>query len=1040
MTTQPTALEQLKGFLNKLFQFESQDLDFGIYRILHYKRSEIKEFIDKLLVDKVQEQLRTFSSDELNVLKAKAQELEQDDNINNYLQALGENPQEADILYKYNKAKIDQYKSLKKQLDAAHNAGNAEELIYNNLTQFFSRYYDKGDFISKRRYGKSDKYVVPYNGEETHFYWANHDQYYIKSSEFFQNFSFKQPHSSGTLKVHFKLTEAATEQGNVKAEKNKYFILSGKAPELEGDDLNVYFEFRPLHESEEKETSGNNKQETLNANAAETLKSALLKQTITAGLWAEDEEGHSVLLRKLNQYTRKNSFDFFIHKDLKGFLQRELDYYIKTELVQVDDLYVLDSEQHFENIRHNFKLIKSFKLIADTIIEFLAQIENFQKQLWEKKKFVLSTEWVITLDKLTEWLEPAAYEAFITAALQNQQQLTEWKNLFGAAVLPRWEGLTIDDLKADLHTWRKLPVDTAHYSPEFKLALLTALSEKINLEEEANGLVINSDNFHGLTILQEKFHESIRCVHIDPPYNTDTGGFLYKNSYRRSSWLSMIENRIKASIQLLDGRASLLTHIDEYEHENLYQILQTNKLTYLTSVIWDKKNPMMGGKGIAIQHEYIIWASKHEGQFEAKTENSKLILSKAKELISKYGGVNDTSKVEFSQWIREEKVLSGGDRAYQFLEEDGRVYQSVGMSWPNPNPAPEQFFMPLIHPVTLKPCPVPSKGWSRSPAKMKELLDKDEIIFGKDERVQPRRKIYLTKESKKPISSIISNGKKGKADLEKLGLGFSYSHPVALYEEIVNSTLFESSGYTLDYFAGSGTNFHAVMKLNSMDNGTRKCILIEQGAYVHTLIIPRIKKVAYSYDWKDGQPKNMNGLGAFVKYQRLEQYEEALENIAFTAPAGAVQQALTFDEYLPKYFLEFETRGSKSLVNVSAMQNPWGYTLKVWDGYTYGTEQPADLVETFNYLIGLHMQKHITREHKGRRYTFVWGHNNAQKKSLIIWRDTTGWQPTDYDQDRDYIVSQLEQFEQEQLYINGQSTVPGALMVEDVFKTAMIPG
>lgn len=164
----------------------------------------------------------------------------------------------------------------------------------------------------------------------------------------------------------------------------------------------------------------------------------------------------------------------------------------------------------------------------------------------------------------------------------------------------------------------------------------------------------------------------------------------------------------------------------------------------------------------------------------------------------------------------------------------------------------------------------------------------------------------------------------------------------------------ERNTINLDFFPGSGTTFHAVQLLNSEDNGMRKCILIEQGEYFYSTILPRIKKIAFTFEWKKGEPKDnsMDGLGMFLKYQRLEQYEESLENISFNASEDALQKSLQFEQYIPKYFLEFETKGSQALVNTEVMKDPWDYKLKVWDGFTYDTEQAVDLVETFNYLIG----------------------------------------------------------------------------------------
>ena len=183
----------------------------------------------------------------------------------------------------------------------------------------------------------------------------------------------------------------------------------------------------------------------------------------------------------------------------------------------------------------------------------------------------------------------------------------------------------------------------------------------------------------------------------------------------------------------------------------------------------------------------------------------------------------------------------------------------------------------------------------------------------------------------------------------------------------------------------------------------------------------------------------MNGIGVFFKYQRLEQYEESLENIAFSVNEDSAQKALDLNNYIPKYFLGFETRNSKTLVNTEAMQNPWDYKLKVWDGFTYDNEQAVDLVETFNYLIGLHMQKCITKEIEGVKYQFVIGNNNAGRKIAIVWRNIVGWVLSDFEKDSTALKEELKAFTYDLLYINGQAHIDNYQPIEEVFKNKMIP-
>jgi len=1053
MANNDSALEQLKSFLNELFQFDSQDLDFGVYKILHYKRKEIKDFIDKLLVDKVKEQLQTLTSEESKKALQQLKDLEKDEFIQGWINASEE---ERKVGEKMAGSKVAEYRRVKTLVDEARVAEGTENHIYNHLTLFFSRYYDKGDFISKRRFGKNEKYVVPYNGEETHFYWANHDQYYIKSSETIQQYAFKITTPKDNMVVNFKLTSAQVEQGNVKADEPNFFILSEKEAEIGEKETTFFFEYRPLTDDEKKTFKGNNKQDILNERAFEALKNKYGNEINLIKLWKTDKDNKALLLKKINHYTRKNKYDFFIHKNLKGFLQRELDYYIKSELINVDDLYVTEVDSYFDRLKHNVKTIKVFKNIADTIIEFVSQIEDFQKKLWEKKKFVLSTEWVITIDRLVDYIGEEAAKPVLEKVIKNEKQVAEWKELFGEEIFDDWGKINLSVLaplretkqaeldfsrrRKDAKEWLKLPIDTVHFSKEFKIELLNKLSEKIDLEEEADGLVMHSDNFHGINLLVEIQKNNIKCIHIDPPYNTTTSGFLYKNTYEHSSWLTMMDNRLKSSIDLLKSSASYHVHIDENEYERLHTLFDSYKLYNAGPIIWDKRNPMNGGSGLATQHEYIIWRTFDNHIIYARNKNVLAMLKKVDELIEAEGELNDNVRKNFSNWINSNKELSGGEKAYRYIDDEGKLYQSVSLRAPEPR-SEEKFHKPLIHPVTKKPCAIPPNGFSRTPETLKDMMDKGEILFGKDESTQPRQKVLLKKTTQRQLSTLIQDGKKGKADTAPLGLDFPYCHPTSLYSELIGASDVNDNEYVLDFFAGSGTTFHSVMILNKEDKQFRKCILIEQGDYVYTIIIPRIKKIAYTFDWKDGKPKNgsMNGLGVFFKYQRLEQYEEALENIAFTASKDAQQQALQFDQYIPKYMLEFETKNSQTLVYTEAMKNPWDYKLKVWDGFTYDTGQAVDLIETFNYLIGLHMQKCITKEINGNTYQFVYGHNNANKNILAVWRSVKDWEIEDYKADSEALKAELKNYTYDLLYINEQAHIEGYQPIEEVFKNKMLP-
>lgn len=1023
MAKNTTSLEQLKSFLNQLFQFDSQDLDFGVYKILHYKKNEIANFIDQLLVDKVKTALQTLSADEVKQVQRQIAKMEKSTSLKKWLEAVEKNDENRlDIYEEDYKNEITQYKELKAKAAESTVSVETENQIYNHLTLFFSRYYDKGDFISKRRFGKNEKYVVPYNGEETHFHWANQDQYYIKSSETFNQYAFKVPSHIGEVVINFKLTEAQVEQGNVKENDTNYFILSEKNANINEKEAHFFFEYRPLTTEEKKQVKTRNKQDTLDEIAFDFLKKEFGTNPIFANLWKEQEE-KPLLLKKLQHYTRKNKHDFFIHKNLKGFLERELDYYIKSELVNVDDLYVTDTDSHFDRLKHNLKTIKVFKSIADTIIAFVSQIEDFQKKLWEKKKFVLSTEWVITIDRLVEYVGEKATKPILEEVIKNERQVVEWEELFGVTDIGKHP------------EWKKLPIDTQYFSSEFKYELLNTLSSKVDIKEKSDGLVINTDNYQGLIVLEKCFNQKISCVYIDPPYNTEkdrsTGKFIYKDGFSESTWLTFLDERIKHVKPLLDiTDGSIYCSIDDNQQATLELLLDKHfsRNNLMGNLIWS--HGRTSSSHYTQAHEYILsYAVDKEKKPLFSYEGDSVISDRA---IKKPGTKNPASEIRFPAGMDfecDDKVFPNKFGKEEPVEVIEGIFEAKDGK--------------LANDVILK------AGWT-----MKDMIEK--WIRGesvKDSKGQIVNRFFFKSNGVLQYEKIkgtihprtIIEGKTTKQGSNMLRAlfnsdPFEFPKPPSLIADIISTnTSSESSSLVLDFFPGSGTTFHATQIANKSGKKV-KCILTEMGNYTYSIIIPRIKKVAYTFDWKDGKPKDgsMNGLGVFFKYQRLEQYEEALENIAFNASEDAAQKALEFEQYIPKYFLEFETKGSQTLVNTAAMKDPWDYKLKVWDGFTYDTEQAVDLVETFNYLIGLHMQKCITKELNGKKYQFIYGHNNANKNILVVWRSVKDWSVDDFKADASTIKTELKAFEYDLLYINDQAHIESYQPIEEVFKNKML--
>ena len=502
-------------------------------------------------------------------------------------------------------------------------------------------------------------------------------------------------------------------------------------------------------------------------------------------------------------------------------------------------------------------------------------------------------------------------------------------------------------------------------------------------------------------------------------------------------------DRLSIASTLLTDEGHFLCHIDENEFERLGLLFDCSGIPDAGTVIWDKRNPMTAGRGIATQHEYIIWRSAINRSIYQRNVSIQAMLRTAQSIIAKHGGVTDEARREYTEWVRKNPRLTGGEKAYCYLDEQGRIYQSVSLRAPEPRTDPK-FFQPLIHPITGKPCPVPPNGFSRTPETLRAMVERGEILFGPDETTQPRQKRFLTQDSQMQMRSVIQDAKRGKGDLEPLGLDFPYCHPVSLYEELVAAAAPEDSDLILDYFAGSGTTGHAVINLNREDGGRRKFILVEMAAYFDTVLLPRLKKVTFSPEWKDGKPKRVATAEEaergplIIKVIRLESYEDALNNL-LPSEESSGQVALQFEDYLLKYMLQWETRKSETLLNVEKISKPFDYCLHIYrDGET--RVQKVDLPETFNYLIGLDVAKRQLLDDNDRYYLVYRGATREGKSTVVIWRETAGWTEEDYKRDRDFVAKHKFTEGADVIYVNGDSLIPGAQALEGVFKAKMFAG
>ncbi len=1141
--------EKLINLFKELFQLDQPDLDFGLYRIMHARSSEISQFLDTDLLPQVKASFAAYQPADKAAIQA-----ELDKTINSVKDA-GMDPEQAP---KVKELRI-------KLANEAVDINSLESEVYDHLYGFFRRYYSEGDFISKRVY-KEGVYAIPYEGEEVKLHWANADQYYIKTSEYLRDYAFRLNPNNETdpKRVHFRLADVAEgEHGNVKeAEgKSRVFVLargrddvttkntkgtkeediateSTENPKkeeeiswigLENGDLVIKFEYRPatLSDWPEDQRAGKTKPPAQKELIAIAEKRLLAVSDAALALWiaelgkkhtkADGEAAdYSRLAAHLNRYTARNTFDYFIHKDLGKFLNRELDFYIKNEVMHLDDV----ESETVPRVEQYLSKIKVIRKVAKKIIDFLAQLEDFQKKLWLKKKFVVETNYCITLDRIPE--------EFYPEIAANKAQVEEWvklgfleegsrggaegaetdKDLFGVSADGKLyaSDVSVEFLKAN----DKLVLDTKFFEDvsrgdaearregaSFKERLIASIE---NFDEQMDGLLIHSENFQALNLLQARYREQVKCVYIDPPYNTEANAILYKNNYKHSSWLSLMESRLVLSNNFESKSNGV--HVIAIDSEELSKLVElcsavwVNKRVSNISVVHNPGGTM--GKNFSGTCEYALFIhdeSKRVIAQENRSDNPDIreLMNTAKGKTENY--LRKSGKTCFYPIIiKDEKIIDFGDVCDDTFHPTRNVKKDNGI---------------------IEVYPIDNDNIER-----KWVLGRDTVdqfrhqLFVKYDDSRNEYRVYRSKDE----INYKTNWSDGKYSAKKYGTELVgdivpltkvmdplYPKSIHLVKDCIHAGVNNETSIIIDYFGGSGTTGHAVIELIKETGKNHKYVLTEMGNHFDTVLKPRIQKVIYSSDWKDGKPvpsKNSadsaspretsspyNGISHCFKYLRLESYEDTLNNLDLHR-TDAQTNMLNFtgegadkfkEDYILRYMLDVESRGSASLLNIDAFTDPTAYSLKVKiPGSDESREVNVDLVETFNYLLGLQI-KNISAPHiisaeferdsekrlriKGRLkeltsapsaspretssswyFRTVTGTTLDGRKILVIWRKRPGLEnPEGVEQDNLVLDTWFTKMgysskdsEFDTIYVNGTNNLENLKTPDDLWKVRLI--
>lgn len=951
-----TILDRFRNTLRSIFMLDSaEELDFGIYRIMRIKKQEIDNWLDIRLEKIVEEQISNGMSSDYSEKKAKLDEK---------VSAMRKEGYTSDEI-----ANDRFVKKLQAELAVMGNAEEMQAEVFTHLNTFFTRYYDKGDFVSQRRY-KKDVYAIPYEGEEVKLHWANADQYYIKTGEYFKNYHFTL---SDGKQVEFTLKDAETPMNDQKSKREleHHFKLYEEMPVEKTEDGVLHFNF--VYQLMTKTPN----QSTLRTQAYNKLLTLIPADYAELTREIDAKKHTTLLLRHLTAYTEKNRQDYFIHKDLGAFLSRELDFYIKNEILVIDDIDTTETKKFLSHLA----VVKAVKVVGRSIIALMAQLEDYQKKLWLKKKMVASADYLVTIDRIPENL----YEEIG----KNDKQREEWVKLCAIDKIKLGKG-EIPGMKAEysvpltpqfLKENKTLVVDTAFFSNEFKHKLLASIN---HFDEKCNGLMISSENFQALHLLQEKYGEQVKCVYIDPPYNTGGDDFVYKDNYQESSWLSCIYDRLLLTKPFFKEGGSIAVSIDIKELDKLIALMDMtlgseNRKANITV----RRASLTGAKvinpGLVNISENVVMYSNGNGKWNPersyrecgidfkKTRYKNYILNKDQsfdkwtistvlEVFAQYKGIK---KSQLSKTLGE----TYEDELYKFmidhadsicrlaaLDED-----SVG------NDVLDLKKLSLENPEKIY-------HLERLDCNDYYVINGQAILFFKDRL----RKIGNNIVPIEPVSDIWDDVLPNDIHNEGGVVLKKGKKPEKLVDRIFESTT-KKGDLVLDYFAGSGTSGAVSLKSG------RKFINVEVNEYFDSIPLRRIKNTLYGdtsgvtdkYEWKGG---------GMVKYIRLEQYEDTLNNIELKE--NRLSQSVNFDEsYMLGYMLDVESR--ESLMNLTRFEHPFTPKMKITHG-TVREEQTVDLPETFNYLIGLYVDRY---EWPLEGMQVISGETRNGEQTLVFWRD-----------------------------------------------------
>lgn len=509
----------------------------------------------------------------------------------------------------------------------------------------------------------------------------------------------------------------------------------------------------------------------------------------------------------------------------------------------------------------------------------------------------------------------------------------------------------------------------------------------------SKNIYITGDNLDALKHLRNSYSGAVKCIYIDPPYNTGSDGFVYNDSFNytaeqlqkrldisedaanrilemttkgsasHSAWLAFMFPRLLLALDLLTPDGVIFISIDDNEQANLKLLCDTifGEENFLGEIII-KTATDNNATQINTEHEFMIaYAANKEIQqgWSIPSRAAQLIIEKYNELKQSLGNTEEI-QANLKAWIKKNVDRLPQVAHYDKVDEKG-VFSSAGNS---SNTKPGGYMFDIIHPVTGKPCPKPDYGWRWPEATFKSYVEAGEVVWGKDHTTQPHIKKRIETATEQLRSVIYEDGRSSTALLDSLfGAKKVFDNPKSL--EIIKRILTfctNSDSIILDFFSGSATTAHAVMQLNAEDDGSRKFIAVQLPENLDETLAgtpssdkPKIKRSISFLDSID-RPHFLDEIGQERIRRAAKKIKEEYPMFSgdlgfkhFTLEEPADRTFAKLEEFNPNVFF---TDNILDEFGLDTVLRTWA----VRDGYGFNTEiTPIDLNGYTAYLCGRHL-------------------------------------------------------------------------------------